>query len=319
MGENKGQNRTIRINDSVLVLLAIILVLILGAAVYIVPRYGKVFTAYFDQKEIYNTASAELKAAQDENASLTQQLEEFKTLTADLETTRADVFKQAAQLEKDILDGKSNKKICYITIDDGPYKRGNDYLELFNKYDIKATFFLTTTNGDKLPDQADISARSMYPEYVKYGHTIGNHTYSHDYGSGGIYSSAKAFMKSVNKQQDFTKEATGGYVPEIVRFPGGTSMAGNQLGAIQDELRKEGLGWIDWTIDSGDSWGADKATPELIKKNVMDAAKDQKIMVILFHEWSKNSVDSLPEIIEYLDKEGFVFLPLFKDSVMVSK
>jgi peptidoglycan/xylan/chitin deacetylase (PgdA/CDA1 family) len=319
MAENKGQTRGIRISDRLLIVLAVLIGITLLAAVFVVPKYGKVFSAYRAARSEYKSAEKAFNTAQQENTDLKQKLEELQTMQKESEDLSAEVFTLASQLEQQINDGTSNKKICYITLDDGPYNRGKRFLELFKKYDIKATFFLTTANGNKLPDQADLTATSMYPEYLKDGHTIGNHTYSHNYSDGGIYSSTKSFMNSVNKQQKFTQDATGGYTPAIVRFPGGSSMAGSNYDSITKALNKEGLGWIDWTVDSGDSWGKEKATPELIKKNIKEAAKKQKIMVILCHEWSQASLDAMPEIIEYLDEQGYIFLPLFPESIMVQK
>ena len=300
---------------------AVLMILVIAAAVYVVPKYGAVFSTYTEQKSLYNAARTGFERTQGDKEELDKHLAALKTATEETDKTREEVFKLAAQLEQDILDGKTDRKICYITIDDGPYNRGNEYLKLFNKYDIKATFFLTTANGNKLPDQGDITAESQYPEYLKYGHTIGNHSYSHNYSSTGIYKNAKSFLKDIEKQQDFTANATGGYRPQIIRFPGGTSMAGSQLGEYEKALREKGYGWIDWTVDSGDSSGSDKLSEASIKKTVLNAAKskDQKIMVVLFHEWSQKSLDALPEIIEGLQEKGYVFLPLFYDSVMVSK
>lgn len=319
MAEDKGSARGIRISESAILVMAALIVAVLVAAVFIVPRYGKVFSAYREASSEYKQAEAGLEAAQQKNEELAARLEEMKAMTEETESLTAEVFSLAAQTEQAINEGKSNKRICYITVDDGPYNRGKKYLEVFDKYGVKATFFLTTANGNKLPDQADITASSMYPEYLRHGHTIGNHTYSHNYTDGGIYASAKTFMKAVDKQQEFTKEATGGYTPGIIRFPGGSSMAGDKLGAIRKSLREEGLGWVDWTVDSGDSWGKDRATAELIRDNVIKATEKQKIMVVLFHEWSQTTLDALPEIIEDLQDKGYIFLPLFPESSMVQK
>ena len=301
-------------------MLAAIIVLaciILIAAGFIVPRFGKTFASYRTARSEYKAAEKEYATAERTNAELSQKVKEMKQMKDESERLRQKVFNLAARTEKDIEDGKSNKKICYITVDDGPYNRGKKFLELFKQYDVKATFFLTTANGDKLPDQADLSAKSMYPEYLKYGHTIGNHTYSHDYRS--VYSGSKAFMKTVEKQEKFTEEATGGYKSQIVRFPGGTGMAGSRLGTIEKALREKGYCWVDWTVDSGDSWGKDKVNSSLIKSNVLAATKKQNIMVVLFHEWSQPTLDALPEIIDGLREKGYIFLPLFPESMMVEK
>lgn len=319
MADDKGQTRGIRISDRTIIILAVIAALALLAAVLIVPRYSAAFTEYRAARTEYKAAQTTLESAEREGENLAEGIQEKEALAAEIKQLSEESFDLAAKLETDIQEGKSSKRICYITLDDGPYNRGKKWLELFSKYNIKATFFLTTANGNKLPDQADLTAASMYPEYLKYGHTIGNHTYSHNYSDGGIYSGAKAFMKDVNKQQEFTQEATGGYTPQMIRFPGGSGQAGESADAIKEALRGEMLGWVDWTVDSGDSWGADRATKEAIIKNVKDAAEDQKIMVLLCHEWSQTSIDAMPEIIEYLESKGYVFMPLFYDSVMVQK
>ena len=58
-----------------------------------------------------------------------------------------------------------------------------------------------------------------------------------------------------------------------------------------------------------------------ILKKVVKASKDpdQKIMVALFHEWSKETYKAMPQIIEKLSAQGYIFLPLFYDSAMVKK
>jgi peptidoglycan/xylan/chitin deacetylase (PgdA/CDA1 family) len=60
-----------------------------------------------------------------------------------------------------------------LTIDDGPNANvTRPILDLLDQYNIKATFFVV---GSRIRDNADI-IRDM----INRGHTIGNHTYSHD-------------------------------------------------------------------------------------------------------------------------------------------
>ncbi len=321
MGETdrKPEGNKIRIDSRLIIAVGVLSLAAVIMAVILLPNARTTISEYRKAKAANETAKTSLVIAQEENARLTSELEELKAMSTEIPELQSQAYELASQLEQNILDGKSDRKICYLTLDDGPYNRGKDWLELLDKYDIKATFFLTTANGNKLPDQADVTASSMYPEYLKYGHTIGNHTYSHNYSEGGIYKSANAFMSSVEKQEEFTENATGGYKTTIVRFPGGTSTAGDNKEAIQDALREEGYGWVDWTVDSGDSSGADNVSSDKIVSTVKKAAESQDIMVILCHEWSQASLDAMPEIIEYLEGEGYIFLPLFYDSVVVQK
>ena len=302
-----------------MILALVLMLVVVVSGIYILTHVGKTVKEYKKQSAALSKVEAELE---EEQAKRDKQIEEKAQMELDdgaIVEIREEVFKDAAQLEKDIKAGKNKAKICYLTFDDGPYYRGKTILKILDKYDVKATFFLTTANGDRLPDKAELSAASMYPEYLRYGHTIGNHTYSHDYGEGGIYKNANAFMKDMKKQENFTIKATGGYDPKIVRFPGGRATAGKKLEDIEAELRKGGYSWVDWTVDSSDSWGKGKTSPETIMKQVKEAAKDQKVMVILCHEWSKDTQKALPEMIEYLQGEGYIFLPMFPERSTVLK
>ena len=319
MGETNGQSRQSRGGNILLILVLVLMLIVTGTAVYILTHAGKTVSEYKKQSAALREVKAELEAEQE---TRDKQIEEKAQMEVDDEAIaeiRDEVFASAAELEKDIKAGRNKSRICYLTFDDGPYYRGKDILKILDRYDVKATFFLTTANGDRLPDKAELSAASMYPEYLRYGHTIGNHTYSHNYSDGGIYKSANAFMKDVEKQQEFTRKATGGISPQIIRFPGGRATAGKKLEDIEDALRKEGYGWADWTVDSSDSWGKGKTSSDIIMDQIKEAAKDQDIMVILCHEWSKDTQKALPEMIEYLRGEGYIFLPMFMESSTVMK
>lgn len=59
-----------------------------------------------------------------------------------------------------------------MTFDDGPSaERTPALLELLDKYDIKATFFMLGKNIEKYPE----ISRQVYEQ----GHLIGNHSYDH--------------------------------------------------------------------------------------------------------------------------------------------
>jgi len=67
-----------------------------------------------------------------------------------------------------------------LTYDDGPYIYTNDILDIFAKYNAKATFFITGNNNGK--GEIDNSANA-WPAVIKRmysdGHQIASHTWSH--------------------------------------------------------------------------------------------------------------------------------------------
>ena len=72
-----------------------------------------------------------------------------------------------------ISKGNSGKNIIALTFDDGPDPfTTHKILKLLKKYNVEATFFVTGENALKYPNLID--------EILINGHSIGNHSYSHD-------------------------------------------------------------------------------------------------------------------------------------------
>lgn len=78
----------------------------------------------------------------------------------------------------------TKEKTVYLTFDDGPSKNTRQILDLLDKYDIKATFFVCGTQDEEL--------MPLYKEIIEKGHTLGMHSYSHDYDE--IYASTESFL-----------------------------------------------------------------------------------------------------------------------------
>lgn len=65
-----------------------------------------------------------------------------------------------------------NEKAVYLTFDDGPIPEVTPWvLELLDKHNIKATFFMVGDNIRKHPD--------VFQMVIDRGHRIGNHTFNH--------------------------------------------------------------------------------------------------------------------------------------------
>ena len=114
--------------------------------------------------------------------------------------------------KKDIGTSKqSEEKIVYLTFDDGPSANTQKILEILDRYNAKATFFVTGTNQNY---------NYLIKEAYDKGHTIGLHTYSHDYKT--VYSSVDAYFDDLTKVGNMVKDLIG-FTPKYIRFPGGSS------------------------------------------------------------------------------------------------
>ena len=201
-----------------------------------------------------------------------------------------------------ILRSVSNKeKVVYLTIDDGPSFNTPEVLSILEKYNAKATFFVT----------------GECPEYYPYikmahdqGHTIGLHTFSHNYSQ--IYASDEAYIADLKAIQDVVAGQIG-YRPTIFRFPGGSSNTVSKhynLGIVSrlaDYANRNGFVYYDWNADIGDG------NPGMEAKDLIEQAKltgqGLDTIVMLMHDGrgSQESVKALPEIIEYYQALGYTF------------
>jgi peptidoglycan/xylan/chitin deacetylase (PgdA/CDA1 family) len=228
---------------------------------------------------------------------------------------KEEFFKKVLELENKIIAKETNVKIAYVTFDDGPYYNTYKVLDILDKYNIKATFFTTSINGTYCYDKKTYNCLELYKEYAKRGHTIANHTYTHAIRKG-LYASVDSFIRALKKQEERVKELSGGYVTNIVRFPGGSRSSGKLKNKIIAELKKLNYGWVDWNGFDGDG-GMLKSKTEAWKN--MKASIDEPIEVILFHDYSKITTSLLPEFIEFLQNKGYILLPLFYESNMIHK
>ncbi|MEN8078288.1 polysaccharide deacetylase family protein [Clostridioides difficile] len=201
------------------------------------------------------------------------------------------------------------KKVAYLTFDDGPSKNTELILDILKDNNVNATFFIISPY---IEPHINFIKRA-YDE----GNAIGNHTADHEFKY--VYTCEEAFFKSFNKQQDFIKEVTGSDCT-IFRFPGGShnTIVKNSRGKdftknITEKLNKRGVNVYDWNVDSGDAKGNNIPASTLISnvsKNIRDKDGNYKNpVIILMHDcMTKNTtVEALPGIIKLLKEEGYTF------------
>lgn len=260
-------------------------------------------------KEVYNEKSIN-------NSNLKIEIDELNNIDNNIAKTKNEVFELAKQLEQKIKNNESDKKIAYLTFDDGPYYSTHEFLNVLNKYKVKATFFTIGLDKEKCYDNRSKGCHELYKKIVDNGHTIANHTYSHLIFRG-LYSSTNSFINQVKKHEDFIKEKTN-VTTNILRFPGGsgTAKAYGVFNSAVNELRKINYGWVDWTASNGD--GGNPGSKSNALQNFKNTINED-IEVVLFHDYSGVTLSMLPEAIEYLQNNNYIILPLFYDSIMINK
>ncbi len=190
----------------------------------------------------------------------------------------------------------------YFTFDDGPSKNTERILDILKKEGIKATFFVTSQNEDK--EEAIRLLQRMRDE----GHTIGLHTYSHDYKE--LYNSLDAYLSDLDKINNFIIEATG-VKPVLMRHPGGSrtrNCPSELMKQIVDELTRRGYIFHDWTVVSGDD-GAKAIPAEDIVANVLKGLRGRQVEVLLFHDnpTPTTTPDAVAQLITELRRQGYTF------------
>ena len=197
-------------------------------------------------------------------------------------------------------------KRVFLTFDDGPTTQVTPHiLDILDKYNVKATFFVL---GTRVKQNPEILKR----EYES-GHYIANHSYSHKYSS--IYKSVESVLEEYNKTEEAIREAIGddSYSSNLFRFPGGSR--GGKYEEVKEEARKKlnenGIAYLDWSALTYDAAGADSS--EDILKNLKKTMKGWNNVVILMHDSpdKKITYETLDDVIEYLQKEGYEFKNIY--------
>ena len=200
-----------------------------------------------------------------------------------------------------------DQKIVYLTFDDGPSENTGKILDILDRYGIKATFFVTGNN-----QKYDYMITRAHDE----GHSIGLHTYTHDYAD--VYASEDAYFKDLQKISDLVENLTG-EKSHIIRFPGGSSNTKSAkfvpglMTSLVQKVQEKGYQYFDWNCDSTDASGNNVAVEKLVA-NATSSSK-QHINILMHDTDAKDTtVEALPQIIEHYRDKGYTFKAITKDS-----
>ena len=202
-------------------------------------------------------------------------------------------------------DIKTEEKVIALTFDDGPHSIFTpQVLDVLEKYDAKATFFVIGERAENFPD---IILRQQNE-----GHEIANHTYTHPYsGTPG------SLENELKKTDQVIFDIIGRY-PALYRPVGGSYNEETINIAVQNGFKV--IMWS-WHQDTED-WK--KPGVQSIVTKVLSGAKPGD--VILFHDAGgdrSQTVKALEEILPALKKEGYKFVTvselLHKNGIEVSR
>ncbi len=192
-------------------------------------------------------------------------------------------------------DTHTMEKCVYLTFDDGPSDRVTPkILDTLKRRGIKATFFII---GQSAETRKYIVER-MHEE----GHTIGVHSYSHDYKK--IYADPCTLICDIEKCNDLIEEITGER-STIYRFPGGSY-------GLRDELiravAQAGYRYVDWNASLRDA-EIINPTPSQLLEAAKSSSADRNNIVLLCHDSTTKSSTAiaLEDIISYYQLNGYAF------------
>ena len=173
----------------------------------------------------------------------------------------------------------SPRKIA-LTFDDGPSKYTDLIIDIFDKHNSKATFFVLGENATKYPD--------LLVKMKDSGHQIGNHTFSHQKLNSITKNEAE---NEILKTQQAVFDIIGEY-PTLLRPTYGT---------LGDTVRSlSNLPIIMWTIDSLD-WQS-KSPDEIFARSTQNLKAGD---ILLFHDIYDSTLVAIEKLVPYLINQGY--------------
>jgi len=202
-------------------------------------------------------------------------------------------------------EGDSSEKLIALTFDDGPNEPyTSEILDILNKYNIKATFFVIGENAEIFPE----TVKRMINE----GNVVENHSYSHN----ANHALTNEGCKDLKIAQE-TIFKTIGVEPHLYRPPHGKKSPWEL-----ECLKKENLIEVEWS-DSTNELHSElffgKLSPALLGGNIIEDAGSGKIILLhdgygMCHNCKESdkavTVKALSTIIETLQKQGYKFVTI---------
>ena len=181
-----------------------------------------------------------------------------------------------------------------FTFDDGPdLTKTPRVLDALEKHHIHAVFFVNGVHFMGTRPNAE-KARELLREEIRRGHYVGNHTVHHLFLCG--IRGPKVGELEITQNADLIEQATG-VRPELFRTP-----YGSHCPSLSATLAKLGIKHTGWDIDPQD-W---KVKNTVIVRDFIigELKKLHGRAILLMHDIHDDTVEALPQILDWLDKEN---------------
>ncbi len=174
----------------------------------------------------------------------------------------------------------------YLTFDDGPHPQHTPKaLDILERYECRATFFLTGQLAEKQPD--------IVRKIFESEHTIGSHGYDH---SIMILKKERIIRDNIKHSIDVIADITGNS-PRILRPPHGWFGRHLLLAARGLDLKV-----VLWSLSPADYLAN---PPTVLERRIVRRARPGDI--ILLHDGAKyadNMLTALPRVLEFISTTG---------------
>jgi len=180
-----------------------------------------------------------------------------------------------------------SRPMIALTFDDGPGGLTDEVLDILERYNVIATFYVIGRQVDRFSETV-LRAHNM-------GCEIANHTWSHS-------SLDQASRDTIRAQLQDTSAAIENLIgapPLHMRPPFGRISTD-----VEDITRELGLPIIFWSIDPSDYLSG--RSPERIYNEIMDNVQDRDI--ILLHDIHERTIEATRSLIPSLINRGFQFV-----------
>jgi peptidoglycan-N-acetylglucosamine deacetylase len=182
-----------------------------------------------------------------------------------------------------VLRGEPGRREVAITFDDGPHPQYTpQLLAILAKYRAKATFFVIGKMVEPNPQ--------LVKDELAAGHSVGNHTFHH---VNLTKIPPRLVAAEIQACGDVLKSA-GVPDPHLFRPPGG-----DYNGKVAQTIQDLGYTLVLWTDDPGDyaSPGATVIEDRTLRKLSNGG-------IILLHDGVQETIQILPQLLEYLKARG---------------